>query len=150
MTVSPLRAEGWRGPGCGADCLPRSHDPISHERYGYERAWSDRSPRIVKTGPLAMDLHARTVAVGDKAVVVSRLEWALLAYLAEHLDAFCPLSDLTALIVDGRERVQADDARLRNIKHRLRRRLGPDAARLIVGGRPYTPGVRLVYVEPTL
>lgn len=147
MTVSPIRLQGWRGPGCGDGCLPRSHDPESHERFGYRRGQEDLRPRVVRTGPLVVDLNTRAVVVAGSQIVPPDAEWAMLAHLAEHLDAFCTTADLIAAM-GGRSDLAAERNRVNVTVHRLKGHLGP-AGHLIESGRKGRSGRRLAYVEPT-
>lgn len=147
MTAAPIAPAGWRGPGCGTDCWPRSHDPIAHERYGYDTALAELRSRIVRTGPLTVDLRALTVLVDGAPVIVPSRELQVLAYLAERVGFPCRLADLARAVygLDGRSERNA----ARGQVVRLRGRLG-DAGRLITSGRSNgAPSRRLERLEPT-
>lgn len=163
MTAAPLALIGWRGPGCGPDCLPRSHDPAAHERYGYEQAMAEQRASIVRTGPLTIDLgDSGRVWVEGVEIALTDREWHVLAHLARNLGRFCPNDEVIAAVwgpeyVSETRRVRPDgysvrtDHQILNVTiHRLRPKLGTARA-LISRGTPgnRNPGRRLERVEPT-
>lgn len=149
MSITPIDA--WRLDGCGPACFPRSHDPIAHEAYGFARGRQETVQRIVRTGPLVVDLDARSVTVDGAEVRLSGREWGVLAYLAERVGRWCKMTDIVR-DVWGPEYVRAmpygqgttrgDHHMLRILLGRLRVKLGP-AARLLSSGRSGWPRRRL-------
>lgn len=156
MNVSLV--DGWKLPGCSLDCRPRIHDPHAHEVYGLLTALRTPPVRTVRTGPLVVDLDARTVAVHGQPVAPSAREWQLLAYLAERVGQLCHADDVITgawgpeyvtgqlYANPGGYRVNADHRHLRSVVSRLRRRLGA-AGRLIA--TVTSRGYRLEQVGPT-
>lgn len=142
---APLSID-WRGPGCSDACRPRQHDPLSHEDYGRLLERWETQPRIVRTGVLTVDLHARRVLVSGIETYVSGREWAVLAYLAVRVGRYCACEDILAAIWGDADVARCPDLRpLHATLDRLRKRLGP-AGHLITSlmGR----GRRLELVPP--
>jgi DNA-binding response OmpR family regulator len=153
-------------PGCGPDCAPRGHDPLAHEAYGLllGRLSALGPPtRVVRTGPLAIDLDARSVTVQGHAVSLSLREWALLAHLAEHLGRWCDPAGLI-LAVFGPAWAETDrlyilpsgrpyptnQHALNVLRHRLRKKLGASVRGLLVTNPGRYAGCRLERREPIL
>lgn len=147
MSVTPIRLTGWKGPGCGPDCLPRSHDPEAHERYGYDRALAEIRGAVIRTGNLVVDLSAATVHVDGVQVDPSDREWHVLEYLAARFGRPCRVADIAQAIY-GDASVHERKS-VNQICYKLRRRLDT-AGRLITSGR-YEGGPmrRLERVEVT-
>lgn len=156
MTVTSISR--WRLPGCDSECSPRSHNPLSHELYGYQRALAESPLRIVRTGPLVVDLNARTVAVDGAVVLVVGREWALLAYLAERIGRWCPMDEIVAEVWGpawvsgapyGKGCLAEGPNALRTTMARLRTRLGA-AGRLLTNISSRTCPVRRLELEAPL
>lgn len=58
----------WRTAGCDQNCYARRHDPDSHERYGYVLALVKPPVRLIRTGPLTVDLARQEAVVNGRAV----------------------------------------------------------------------------------
>lgn len=154
----------WQLPGCGDGCAPKRHDPRVHELYGLRLGLLTlRVPpvRIVRTGPLVVDLAAGNALVRVTRVHLSPREWGLLAYLAERPGRWCLSTEIIASVwgpeyVTGRRRqnslgqwTRADTHLVNVVTCRLRARLG-EAGRLIsVQLGPDGPARRLIVEEPT-
>ena len=128
MTVS--RVYEWRRPGCDDRCHPRQHDADAHERYGYIYALTALPTWIVKTGPLTVDLRRKLAFVDGQHVPLSPNLWRILETLAIRADMVVSLNALAA--VNGHEAGRWGHLSLRMDVHRLRNRLGPCGAELIV------------------
>lgn len=161
MSVSQITS--WVLPGCGATCRPRQHDPMAHEATGFRLGilvTSRPGPRVVRTGPLVIDLDARGVTVDGEAVFLSGREWGLLSYLAEPIGRPRPYDDILRAMwgeswVTGRRRQRADGSYdrtdwqlVRIVASRLRAKLGVAGA--LVAPAPWpggSPGLHLRRVE---
>lgn len=145
-----------RLPGCSDQCMMRSHDPLAHEAYGYLRAQYESPERIIRTGPLVVDMIHRTVTVEGQEVLVSRREWGILAYLAVRIGRWCDHDDVVAAVW-GKEWVtektysykgyRATYGLLASATHRLKLRLGP-AGYLISTTRHRHQSTRRLEMEP--
>lgn len=154
MNVSLI--DGWRTPGCGIACRPQWHDPHRHETYGLLLAVLTPPTRIVRTGPLTVDLDTQRVEVEGVEIHLSRREWGLLAYLAENIGRWCRNEDVLRsswgetwvnprMAVTSGKRYRADTHLVNVARFRLRAKLGPAAARLI-SSKTGSPGCRLELV----
>lgn len=144
MSVAPIQ---WRTPGCGVDCRPGRHDPVAHEAAGFRLALLVCAPvalpKVVKTGPLVVDLAAERVTVDGVEVQPATLEWRVLAHLAEWAGQVCAYDEMLVAIwgegyLNPRDRYVSLNRAYRRDYHlvrqclvRLRKRLGA-AGRLIV------------------
>lgn len=166
MTVSPLDfSTSWILPGCGVACVPRRHDPVTHELHGFRlalMAQTVKPTRIVRTGPLVVDLVGRHVAVRGVVVPLTGREWGLLSFLAVRAGRFCANDEIVADVwgpeyVTGEVR-RSKSGRMTRVDHRvlttnlsrLREKLGP-AGPLIVtvyGTVAGQGGKRLELVAP--
>lgn len=110
-------ASSWRLDGCDADCMPRQHDPAAHERYGRLLERKRGLARPVQAGPLVIDLEDRRVLVGDDEVVMSTIEWEILAILARNVGRPIAYDDILAEVWGAgygyRHAVRVNVARLR-------------------------------------
>ena len=134
--MSVARVDAWRRPECACDCHRQA---------------------VVRTGPLAIDLRARSVTVDGTEVHLTPREWDLLVYLARYTGRGMSLNEIVAGVfgpeyVTGFIRRRANGKRRRDdhglvrvLVNRLRNRLGPAGA-LIVGIYGY--GYRLERVDP--
>lgn len=151
MSVASIE---WRLDGCGADCMPRQHDPADHERYGRLLELKRGLARPVHAGPMVIDLEDRCVMVGDDEVALSPTEWEILAILARNAGRLVAYGDILAGVWgDGYEYgqiVRVSMARLRaklgSAGHLIETRRG-HGFRLTDGSRPSplptrTPGPR--------
>lgn len=112
------------------------------------------SPRLIRTGPIAIDTVARRVAIDDVDVDLAPIEWDILVYLGRRLGEWCPRDEIAASIWAGDlnrrsavPKLLIDDRghRLRISTARLRLRLG--AAATYVETRPRV-GYRLRAATP--
>lgn len=150
MSVTPLRLNGWRGAGCGDQCLPRSHDPISHERYGYATAMAELRHVIVRTGSLTVNLSTRKVYVNDASVFLPGRELDVLIYLAERLGSFCSSEEIGIAIWGKQWTRPLAMTNVRANVSRLRRRSLGSVSSLISSRRVGAQAAyRLENVEPT-
>lgn len=147
MNVSLIDA--WRRPGCASTCVPRSHDPAAHEGHGFALALLTQrvAPvRIVRTGPLVIDLVGARVTVDGRLVRLSGREWSILAHLATRVGRFCPTSEIMADVYGPGYGMRDLDVTL----NRLRAKLAPYGQMIVTvsrhGGRS---GRRLEQVDPT-
>ena len=119
--------------------------------------------RVVRTGPLAIDIDRRRVAVNGEVVATTAREEDYLVYLAERLGRWCPNTDVAAAVWgrSGGRRVRTlrkdggrrylDTGMVRTFRNRLQRKLGP-AGRLIatrLGSSNGGSESRLADEEPT-
>ena len=154
----------WRLPGCGEACRPKRHDPYTHELYGLRTGVlvaqvAPTLPTVVRTGPLIVDLAARTVTVDGAPVHLTGREWGLLACLARRVGRFCSNRDIVAeawgeeYVSDQRRRtyptVLANDHLICINVSRLRRKLGPAARLLVSVPNKFVPGRRLELEPPS-
>lgn len=132
LITTVRQPEPWRRDGCSTACHPRGHDPVAHEshgywlgnREGYAVAVAELTPRVVRTGPLAVDLRARTVTVDGRDVALSPLEWGVLAYLAQKVGQHCEHDEIIAAVwgadaVDPARVWKRDTGYLARLDHRL-------------------------------
>jgi DNA-binding response OmpR family regulator len=133
MSVTMLQE--WRQDGCDRRCFPRSHDPEAHREdgyaAGYAQALRDQQPSVVRTGPLAVDLGARTVAIRGQTIRVSGREYAVLAYLAAHVGRWREVDEVVVGVWGPPELRVPRVARCNNLNTviaRLRQRLGVAAS----------------------
>lgn len=152
----------WRLPGCGPACWPRSHDPLCHEQYGRQQEQAQpAAPSVIRTGPLVVDLDAKTAAVDGQPVRPSGREWGILAYLAEHAGRFRTNDEIIAAVwgaewVTGRRVAQAAggtyrvDHRLVSVNvHRLRAKLGAAESLIVSVSHQGRSGRRLEMETPS-
>ena len=153
----------WVRPGCGERCVPRRHDPDAHEAHGFHLALMAQRVepvRIVKTGPLVVDLENARTTVHGMTVALSGRERSFLDYLARRAGQAC-LKDNIVRNVWGMEYInpfrsatggwRTDHHLIHVTACRVRRKLG-DAGALIVSvkGSSGVPGaLRLEMVEVT-
>lgn len=149
-----LTAEDWRLPGCDERCQLRTvisvgvmrrgfqpvHDPDAHEEYGRTSAIG-AAEIIVSTGPLAINLTARSVTLGDKELLLTNREWEALAYLAEARGGYRTVRDLARMHFGPIDPNPCDMNTVRNNINRLRGRLGD--ARVLLDTTPIR-GYRLL------
>lgn len=98
MTVAMLSRDWWRLPGCGDGCRPHSHDPYDHELHGRRLERMDRQRRVVRTGPLEVDLDRCTATVHGQEVMLTPREWELLAFYAERAGRWCSVDEVIGSI----------------------------------------------------
>jgi len=98
-------------------------------RHGRARGGGDAGP-VVVVGRLRMDLAGRTAQVGAARLQLTATEYAMLAYLAQHAGRVVTHELLLRQVWGGR--YGADPHYLRVYASRLRRKLGPEAAGLLV------------------
>lgn len=149
--MSVIALQDWRRPGCGPDCWPRRHDPESHEAYGYRQALEYPPIRLVRTGPLTIDLRSQQVWVsgvplsfvwgsGEGAPSL----WRLLEIVALHVGCVVTQDMLTQHVM-GVARDGASDHAIRVYTSRLRKQLGTAGALITT---IYGRGLRLEQREP--
>lgn len=94
-----------------------------------------RTPRLVEVGPLVIDAGARSCSVAGSALVLRRMEFALLVHLARDPDRVFTRSELLSAVWGYR----AEGATRTVDSHacRLRRRLGAGAWVVSVRGVGY-------------
>lgn len=85
MTSALAEWTDWRRDGCGERCVQRWHDLAAHERYGYRQGVASMTPRIVRTGPLVVDLDGMTVTVDGVPAALTDTEFRLLAFYASRI-----------------------------------------------------------------
>lgn len=146
----PVRLRGFvRTLGCGTACSDQTgHDAPTHERYGAEQAMAAQAQRVVRTGPLVIDLAACTVEVNGDPKHVSEREWGLLACLARRPGQLVSHQQVLAEVW-GDAWALSDTGYLNNVRsqlNRLRARLGPDGASMIESRM--SQGLLLHVVEP--
>jgi DNA-binding response OmpR family regulator len=159
--VSVVSIDSWRLTGCSDDCTPRSHSPHAHEAYGLLLAMRTPPTRVIRTGPLVVDLDARTAYVAGAETHLSDREWGVLAHLASRVGRWCLADDIVRDVwgpewLTGRSVQRLVGRAYRSDRHlvttaraRLRARLGA-AAHLIETkrwGNTSEPGCRLALVE---
>lgn len=143
--ISQIR-HAWRLPGCGDRCRRDAHNPFDHEFYGRLLEREGQRHRVVRTGPLVVDLDRCTATVHGRGVALTPREWELLAYYAERPGRWCTAAEIVAEIWTFAAAATATTARWR-----LRQRLG-EAASLIEtqqadAQRGHSPRTRLAMVE---
>ena len=83
MTAETMPIFYRRLPGCSERCTRWGCNAEAHEAHGFLLGRLSRvTPRVVRTGGLAVDLVARRVAVHGSEVTLGGREWGVLAYLA--------------------------------------------------------------------
>lgn len=129
--MTPAAIYAWRLPGCGDDCQPRRHDPVSHEAYGARqeraRAMREARLRVVRTGPLLVNRDARTALVDGVTVPLSPTEWRILDALAGAAGATVAYEDLAQMALGAEWACVARPVVLNNFhvhRCRLRGKLG--------------------------
>lgn len=161
MTVELIAISDWRLPGCGIDCAPRRHDPHAHELYGFLLAVRTPPARVVRTGPLMIDLQTdRRVTIAGNVVDLTARQWSVLVFLAERIGRRCGSDEITAAVwgpewvrpktlqCPGGQVYRGDHRVLSTTMGRLRDRLGV-ARSLITSGGAWDSSYRLERVEPT-
>lgn len=165
MVTNFIRASvsdlSWRLPGCAERCrvytvtfpgrrYPEKlvvHDPYHHEAYGHDARLQDGLPTrgiVVQTAELTVDTHGGSVWVDSRSVLLTRVEQALLEYLAGRLGQVCAFSEILLAVWgisgprNGHLSGSADHQLVRTNVNRLRRKLG-NARRLLQScpGRGY-------------
>lgn len=132
----------WRLDGCSDDCREGSHAPDSHELWGRFQALAElragaQATGVVTTGPLLVDLGARSVMLGGELLVLTKTEYEVLAYLAARIGkAVSSYALVTAIWGESVARLQSvsvpgtrrtyGSARMALL--RLRLKLGPAAS----------------------
>jgi two-component system response regulator PhoP len=86
------------------------------------QGWADS---VLRRGPLALDIHAQTLAVAGQAVSLTAFEYRILEYLMLHADRVISKSELTEHVYD--EDLERDSNVIEVLVGRLRRKLDPDA-----------------------
>lgn len=147
----------WRRPGCGDLCTPRWHSPVQHEAHGMALALLAQRVepvRVVRTGPLVIDLAAATVTVDGEPVRLSGREWALLACLAVRAGQHVSNDDIVRHVMgDGyltselRNGSRAEHHIVNINICRLRRKLGAAASLVTTVSFNGFAGRRLELVE---
>jgi DNA-binding winged helix-turn-helix (wHTH) protein len=125
----PLLQE-WRLPGCGGRCVPRWHDPQAHEAYGVLLALRVMAPRVVRSGPLAVDLDTGVATVDGRDIHLTPTERGILLVLAQAGGRVVAMPD-TVTAVWGAEYVPSGRHLMSVNLARLRRRLGRAAGLLV-------------------
>ena len=87
------------------------------------RGWADA---VLRRGPLALDLHAQSVAVSGQPVSITAFEYRILEYLMLHADRVVSKSELSDHVYD--EDLDRDSNVIEVLVGRLRRKLDPDAS----------------------
>lgn len=72
-----------------------------------DNANADAAPNIVRLGPLVIDLAARKVTVAGERVELPRLQFDLLALLAQHVDHVFTRAELLSLVWQSRPEWQS-------------------------------------------
>lgn len=146
----PVRLRGFaRTVGCGVACSDTTgHDAQAHERYGAEQALAAQAQRVVRTGPLVIDMAARTVEVNGEPKKVAKRDWALLSCLASRAGQLVPYTQVVAGVWGADWALSGVDSlnNLRSLTNRLRARLGPAGAGMIESRTKQ--GLLLRVVEP--
>lgn len=97
MSVA-VSSQWWRLPGCDDTCYPSNHNPHAHEAWGRRQEIERPSESIVRTGPLVIDLRARTATVDGAEIALTLNEWEILAYLARHPGELCLADDIVGAV----------------------------------------------------
>lgn len=140
MSVAHVAAwTSWRLPGCGPRCTPRVHDPRAHYDAGRadglaEAQHEHASAVVVATGPLEVLIGRAEARVDGAPVPLAPTEWRVLRALALGAGRLVALPELIGAAWEPGWFSTPTSAKhaARMSVHRLRKRLGPDAARLIV------------------
>lgn len=146
MSVAPIRPtmRDGRTPGCTDACTVivytelerfgrRStllHDAYSHERYGADCAIAASDDRIVRSGPLAVNLGALMVSVSGHGVALTPTELRAILALARHIGGVVRFVDLLSLATDDDGREYSPNY-IRTVVQRLRARLGMAGDRIV-------------------
>jgi DNA-binding response OmpR family regulator len=141
-------ADDWRLPGCDGRCWPRSHNPEAHAQYGRLLEREAVRQRVVRTGPLVIDLETQLVTVNSVEILLSGHEWDILSYLAARPGRWCASYDI---LIERWGPGYDGATRLIAVTYcRLRKKLGPAAARLIETHPEWRlPRRRLTIEEPS-
>jgi DNA-binding response OmpR family regulator len=85
------------------------------------------APAIVRVGPLELDTRARRVSRGGKMLHLSAREYALLEYLAMHVDAVVGRATLTEHVWEASEEPASNaiDVCIRRLRQKLDKRGQP-------------------------
>jgi DNA-binding winged helix-turn-helix (wHTH) protein len=151
----------WRLPGCDQRCELRTviapgmlrraydpvHDPEAHEEYGARRAMGP-GWNVVRTGPLVVDLTARTAALVGRELTLTQREWTLLEVIVRARGGHCTHQDIGDAFWPGVD-VRNDACARHSTRvwiNRLRGKLGTAGALVqTVVGRGY----RLLMAPPS-
>lgn len=79
---------------------------------------------VLRRGPLALDTHAQSVAVGGETVALTAFEYRILEYLVLHADRVISKTELAEHVYD--EDQDRDSNVIEVLVGRLRRKLDPD------------------------
>ena len=83
--------------------------------------------RRLRLGSCVLNLDAHRLTRGDREIVLTPTEYAILAYLAERLDRPVRRAQISDAVLELED---AHESALQAHVSRLRRKLGPDAERL--------------------
>lgn len=126
--------------GAGADdVLARPFEPlelVERVRALRRRTRWQRPPLTFEPPPLplAIDRRARSVRVGGQWVGLTGLEFELLCYLVEHRAAPVTAAEITSQVHGT---VHRDGGVVRQLVHKLRKKLGDEAAIVTQRGKGY-------------
>lgn len=126
--------------GAGADdVLARPFEPlelVERVRALRRRTRWQRQPLTVEPPPppLDIDRRARSVRVGGQWVSLTGLEFELLCYLVEHRAAPVTAAEITSQVHGT---VHRDGGVVRQLVHKLRKKLGDEAAIVTQRGKGY-------------
>jgi DNA-binding response OmpR family regulator len=120
------------GFAAGADdYIPKPfHPPLLVARLqAHLRRHRDPGPGpVVRSGSLAVDLVARRVTVGATEVTLTRTEYAIVEFLAEHADRIMSREQLVDAVWDGWcGDDHVIDVNLSRLRQKLRQAGGPEA-----------------------
>lgn len=132
--MSVARVDFWRLDGCGDTCFRSAHDPVAHERHGWETGYADaveeRRQKSVTVGCLTVDFLGKIVTVNGERVRLTPSEYAVLAFLVANMGVRYSSNHIeTAIWTVGWVRRPGHIVRV-NVC-RMRKKLGPVAAALI-------------------
>ncbi|TFH47263.1 MAG: response regulator transcription factor [Lysobacterales bacterium] len=87
------------------------------------QGWADP---VLRRGPLALDIHAQSLAVAGEAVTLTAFEYRILEYLMMNADRVVSKSELSEHVYA--EALERDSNVIEVLVGRLRRKLDPDAS----------------------